>query len=292
MIQIQNILCPVNLSDCSERAVDYAAGFARWYKATLTLLYVFPNLPVADLPPLVLSEHDRQRLLDDLRNFTRSAADLALEFRIREAPDVHRQILEEAEGTTDLLVMGSHGRSGLNRVFLGSVTERVIRQPVCPTMIVPPGAGPAEAHRPVPFTRILCPVDFSESSQRALTYAIAMAEESDARLTALHVIEIPPEWRERRLFSNVNVDQIRAAAEAASLRQLRGLIPDEARTYCTVETAVQEGAAHKEIVKLAAERSVDVIVVGRHGHGSFGAKLSGSTAARVIRAAPSPVIVV
>jgi nucleotide-binding universal stress UspA family protein len=292
MIQINSILCPIDFSAHSAHALDHALAFARWYEAKLRLLYVFPNLPAVDLPAIVLSEQDHERLMNDLRAFARRASAVDIECHVREAPDVHWEIAAEAARTrTDLLVMGSHGHSGVHRLFLGSVTERVIRKPPCTTMIVPQVAPDADPTRPVRFERILCPVDFSEASIRALAYATALAEETDASLLALHVIEIPPEWGERGMSGHVNVDQVRAAAEAESLRRLRSLIPEDARTYCTVQTAVEEGAAYKQILKVAGAREANLIVMGVHGHGGIGALFSGSTTARVIRGTACPVIV-
>jgi nucleotide-binding universal stress UspA family protein len=292
MIQIARILCPVDFSSCAARARDHALAMARWYEAALTLLYVFPNLPAVDLPPLVLSDRDRERLVSDLRDFAGRGQDLDLRVEVREAADVHVEIdALAAELAADLVIMGSHGRSGLNRLFLGSVTERVVRRPPCPVMVVPeaaPGHDPAQPER---FAGILCAVDFSDASTRALAYATALAEEADAKLVVMHAIEIPPEWRERSVPAHVNVDQVRAAAEAAALRELRALIPEDARTYCTVETAVEEGAAYRQILRLAHERETDVIVMGSHGHGMLAAMLSGSTTARVVRASTCPVIV-
>lgn len=292
MIQINSILCPVDFSPCAARALDHAVAMARWYGAKLALLYVFPNLPAVDLPPLALSDGDRERLVTELRQVACRVQGVDVTVEVREAPDVHFEInAVAAQRAVDLLVMGSHGRSGLNRLFLGSVTERVIRKPPCPVMVVPEAAPGHDPGQPERFARILCPVDFSAASTEALAFATVLAEEADAKLVVMHAIEIPPEWRERGVPSHVNVDQIRAAAEAASLRQLRAMIPEDARTYCTIETAVEEGAAYRQILKLAHERQSDLIVMGSHGHGMLAAMLSGSTAARVVRGSTCPVIV-
>ena len=88
----------------------------------------------------------------------------------------------------DLLVIGTHGRSGFERLLLGSVTEKVLRKARCPVLTVPrrlPDAVPAGA---VLYKRILCPVDFSASSLHALKYATSLAQESDGQLTVLHVV--------------------------------------------------------------------------------------------------------
>lgn len=127
---------------------------------------------------------------------------------------------------------------------------------------------------------------------RALEHAMSMAEESDARLTVLHVIEVPPELRENPVSPEFDVDRVRAAAEAACLQRLRELIPAEVRTYCTVETAVREGAAYREILKVAAEGSADLIVMGVEGRGALDRMVFGSNTARVVRAATCPVLIV
>jgi nucleotide-binding universal stress UspA family protein len=192
----------------------------------------------------------------------------------------------------DLLVLGSHGRSGLQRWLMGSVTERVIRQAPCPTMVVGRRAPDTAPDKPVRFENILCPVDFSDGSMLALEHAIGLAEESDAHLSVLHVIEVPPELREHEILKDFNVDSVRAAAEADSLRRLRALIPEDARTYCTVDTAVREGAAFREILKAAAEKRADLIVMGLQGRGALDLLVFGSNTARVARGAPCPVLIV
>jgi nucleotide-binding universal stress UspA family protein len=192
----------------------------------------------------------------------------------------------------DLLVLGTHGRSGFQRLFLGSVTEKVIRKATCPTLVVPPRAADVAPDAPVQFRRILSPVDFSDSSRDALAYAVHMAEEADARLTLLHVIEVPPELREHAMVPDFDVDRIRSAAEADALRRLRDLVPDQARSYCTVETAVVEGKAYREVLRRAADGQSDVIVMGVHGRGAVDLLVFGSTTHHVIRAATCPVLIV
>jgi nucleotide-binding universal stress UspA family protein len=119
-----------------------------------------------------------------------------------------------------------------------------------------------------------------------------VAEEADARLAILHVIELPPELREHPSNADFDVDAVRAAAEASGLRRLRELIPTEAQTFCTTETEVREGAAYREILKVAAERSADLIVMGVQGRGAIDLMVFGSNTARVVRAATCPVLIV
>jgi nucleotide-binding universal stress UspA family protein len=294
MIQIARVLCPIDFSEASRHALDRAAAIAGWHGANLTVLNVFPIMPVMDLPPIALGEAGRKGIQSDMEQFTGAVpSGVMLDLRIEEAAEIQEEILKQARTLpADLLVLGSHGRSGLSKFVLGSIAEKVLRRAPCPVMIVPPRAPDTPPDKPVRFERILCAVDFSPASVRALEHAMALAEEGSARLTVLHAIEIPPEVREHPLVGEIDVDGIRAAAEADRLRRLRALVPDEVRTYCTVETAVREGAASREVLRLAAEQDSDLIVMGVQGRRTVDLLVFGSTTARVTRAATCPVLVI
>jgi nucleotide-binding universal stress UspA family protein len=294
MIRIANILCPVDFSEISQHALDHAAAIARWYEARLTVLYVFANLPTMDLPPLALEDADRERLMSDLRQMAAAVPrDVPVDFSIQEAPYVHEEILAQLGATrADLLVIATHGRSGFQRLFLGSVTEKVIRKATCPTLVVPPRAPDVPAGSPIQFRRILCAVDFSESSLEALAYAINTAEEADAQLTVLHVVEFPPMLMTEPVMPPLDLSGLRQSAAADARQKLQELIPEQARTYCTVETAVVEGRAYREILRYAAEQRSSLIVMGVQGRGAFDLLVFGSTTHHVIRASACPVLIV
>ena len=293
MIRIGRILCPVDLSETSQHALDHAAAIASWYEATLTVLYVFPILPAMDLPPLVLEDNDRERLQVAMRKMVdRVPTRVTPDYRVQEADYIHDEIVAQAAAIpADLLVLGTHGRSGFQRLFLGSVTEKVIRKVACPTLVVPPRAPDIAADAPVQFRKILCPVDFSESSLDAVAYAINMAEEADARLTLLHVIELRPVWSQESIAFEVDMARIRDRMVAEARRRLHELVPEQAKAYCTVETCVVEGRAHREIVRYATEQRCDLVVMGVHGRGALDRMLFGSTTHQVIRAAACPVLI-
>jgi nucleotide-binding universal stress UspA family protein len=292
MITISHILCPVDFSEYSARAVAHALAMARWYRARLTMLHVCVNLPRAELPPIVLGDAERAQLLDELRRFAGPHEGVSVDFHVQEASEVHQAILDHAGDLgADLLVIGSHGRQGIQRLLLGSVTEKLLRRVLCPLMVVPHAVSDTTRDESVRFEKILCPVDFSESSLAALAYALSIAQEADATLTILHAVDIPPDLSEYMPPVDLSLDSIRAAAIANSLKRLRELIPDSARTFCTVEATVVEGAAYREVLKAAAERHSDLIVMGVHGRGALDVLLFGSNTARVTRAAPCPVLV-
>jgi nucleotide-binding universal stress UspA family protein len=294
MIRIAHVLCPVDFSEISQHALDHAAAIARWYEARLTLLYVFANLPTMDLPPPVLEAADRERRMSDLRRMAAAVpGDVRVEYAIQEAPSVQEEILAQLGARhADLLVIGTHGRSGFQRLFLGSVTEKMIRTAPCPTLVVPPQAPDVPAGSAIQFRRILCAVDFSEGSIEALGYAIGMAEEADAQLTVLHVVEFPPVLVDEPGVSVPDLSRVREATAANARQKLEGLIPEQARTYCTVETAVVEGRAYREILRRATERQSSLIVMGVHGRGALNLLVFGSTTHHVIRKSVCPVLIV
>jgi len=300
MVSITRILCPVDFSACSRRALDYAVAMGRWYGARVTALHVFPNLPVIDgVPmyrgqPLVLKDQDPATLRADFEAFVRTASPGApVETEILEATDVQKAIVNYAEFIrADLIVLGTHGRSGVERLIVGSVAERVGRHAGCPVMLVPPRAASKPQHLPVPFSRIVCAVDFAPTSRRAFDMALELAEEADAHLTLLHAIEVPPELQVPMTIGEVDVAAARAAAEAEALQHLRELLPGDARTYCKVHTDVREGRPDRLIVEAAADRQADLIVMGVANHNALDRLLFGDSTHAVLRSARCPVLTV
>ena len=291
---IEQILCPIDFSDTAHHALAHAAAIARWYEARLSLLYVFVSLPAGDVPPVSLDEDDRARLTARMREFACFVPrDVSVDCQVLEAGLVHDAITRHAGAVNaDLLVLGTHGRSGFQRLFLGSITEKVMRSVKCPTLIVPPRAPDIAADAPVTFRHILCPVDFSSSSLAAFEYAINMAEDADGQLKLLHVTEMPAGLTQEPFVVDSELSRIREKAVDDARRRLDTLVPEEARAYCTVDTVVVEGRAYREILRQAAEKETDLIVMGVHGRGALDLLLFGSTTHHVIRASTCPVLIV
>lgn len=147
------------------------------------------------------------------------------------------------------------------------------------------------------YQRILCPVDFSDSSLTALQYGLSLAQEADAQLTVLHVLEYGMhEWPEiyDAFISNqhVSLEDFRTHCRESSRERLELAVPAEARTYCTVETLLSEGKPYREIIRVAGERQCDLIVMGVHGRNALDLALFGSTTQQVVRMATAPVLTV
>ena len=302
MINIARILCPIDFSESSNLALRHAIATAKWYGSRVTVLHVVSYIPAVDVMPLLeiegrrwFNEEDRERITAAARRLAHEAVGGAVDADVMvvDSATIDREILGQAAALkSDLIVMGTHGRSGFDRLLLGSVAEKVLRKATCPVMIVPPHTDDPVTAGDVDFDRILCAVDFSDGSLAALTHALSMAEEADAKVTVLNVIERPPELDAFPVSAAFNVDEVRAAAEAERLRRLRALIPASVTPYCTVETAVWEGSAWRGILHVAAERKSDLIVMGVHGRGAFDLALFGSNTHHVVRAATCPVLTV
>jgi nucleotide-binding universal stress UspA family protein len=299
MIRFDQILCPVDLSDVSRRALDHAVALAHWYDARLTVLQVvWGALPPTAYPGVAASPvgsallpADRDELLQRLRGFAsaETAADLRLEVTLREGMIVP-EILEEArERGVNLIVMGTHGRGGFDRLLLGSIAEKTLHKAGCPVMTVPPASlAPATAE---PFRTIVCALDFSPPSYTALNHALSVAQQSQGRLVLLHVLDWPPD-RPTPPGLGPQTAADRRLEQEATLRELRMAVPEEARNWCRPEAIVRIGRPHEEIVRLAHEVEADLVVLGVHGRTALARPFVGSTTNQVVRHADCPVLTV
>ena len=160
-------------------------------------------------------------------------------------------------------------------------------------LTVPPHAADAVPVPPL-FRRILCAVDFSEASRRALAYATALAQEADSHLTVAHVFELegalPARWREA--ITPLSVQQELQELEGERRDQLEHIVPASVREFCTVDTVMVGGTPYREILRLAADRHVELIVIGVHGRNAADLMFFGSTANHVVREAACPVLTV
>jgi nucleotide-binding universal stress UspA family protein len=140
------------------------------------------------------------------------------------------------------------------------------------------------------FKNILCATDFSDSATLALNYAMSLAQEADARLTVVHVAEIPFEADGRLFGGTEGVRQYVAATEAQRLALLQAAVPDAVRSYCAVDTVLAHGRPYREILRIAGERKIDLIAIGVHGRDVVDRMLFGSTVQHVVRQAICPVL--
>ena len=308
MITIGNILCPVDFSAFSRRALQHGVQLARWFNATLTVLYVYP--PPAAPPPLLFGglpgpipsepypaptvspEQTHEDVLTPVASFAATIDTTALHLQVhaRRGGTV-RTILDEAKTLpADLVVLGTHGHSGFDRWILGSVTEKILRKARCPVLTVPPPVGEPTVDAVTMLKRILCPVDFSDSSMNALEYALSLAKEADAELLLMHVIEALadiPHWQQP---VDAAVGEYLRLSEQHALTRMRAALPADARTWCTPKELLMTGKPYEEILRVARDEDVHLIVMGVYGRNPIDLMLFGSTTNHVVRAATCPVL--
>jgi nucleotide-binding universal stress UspA family protein len=293
------ILCPTDFSDASDHAIDLAVVIARAYSARVTAIHVTgaaavpPQLgiPAGGMPGE--EEIAALRAKTEAQFSAAARAGVAVDVCVETGSAADQILARAGMETADMIVMGTHGSGGFKHLVLGSVTERVLRQARCPVVTVPPRA---QATSRVPFRRLLCAIDFSESSLAALEYATSLAVESDAALTMLHVIEWP--WDEP---PPPNLDEL-PAAQAAALREYRrycermasaeleALVAGVSNSLKTPTTRLCHGKPYVQILDAAAKENSDLIVVGVHGRNPVDLMLFGSTANQIVRRATCPVL--
>jgi nucleotide-binding universal stress UspA family protein len=298
MIEIDRIVCPVDFSEASRHALEHAVVLAKWYRARLFALHVHLMAPpiigmgpyVEPLTPVILDDADRARLARDLGEFVASSASgVAIELLVEEGVNIPQAIIERANKLkAGLITIGTHGSTGFTRWTLGSVAEKVLKTAACPVLIVPPPAT-LPARTPGEVQRIVCPLDFSRSSNAALRYAASLAGAATARLTVLHVVDVgadAPEPPVQEFF------QYRDRLFEHAGRALRESIPPEVRALCAVDELVFVGRPYIEILRLAREQQADLIVMGVHGRSALDLMFFGSTAQHVVRQAVCPVLTI
>ena len=298
MVNINRILCPVDLSEFSRDALHHALALAKWYEAKVTVFHVYsapqPVLPVTGMPgnvPLLppvqpdeVSQHVRRFCVSSLGDTGES-----VEIVVREGNVTKEIVLQAEQLPANLIVMGTHGRSGFERLFLGSVTEKVLRSTRIPVMTVPPPV--TQPGSPL-YKTILCPLEFSDTSTRALEYALSLAKEADARLILLHVIESLLGEAGAAEMGHLSVSEYHRFLEDDAMTRLKSAVPEQAHEWSAPEERVTRGRAYREILKVAADEKVDLIVMGVQGKGALNRLFFGSTTHHVIREAGCPVLTV
>lgn len=284
MVSSPSVLCPVDFSDNSRGALRYAALIASRLGARLTLLAVNDPVLVEATQLGAAPDHlveDTVREVDrfcqrTLEGQLAGIGDVRLEVAAGKPAD---EILRVArDRRVDLIVMGSHGSTGVRKLFFGSTTERVLRETTVPVLVTPADdAGPVRPED-VDSTvrRILAPVDLTPATAHEVEVASQIAERLRVPLLLLHVIEpvrsmiaahprLPKIESERRDRAERHLDELVAA------------VPPRARP----EALVAYGEPAEEIAKVAAEREAGLIIMGLHSSPVLGPRM-GSVTYRVL----------
>jgi nucleotide-binding universal stress UspA family protein len=274
----QSILCPVDLSSASPTVLRWARLFAETYRAKLEVLYAdYLEYPPYFLPSQVedLAAKEKQHRAALEESLVALACgnlgpSVRHEITILEGHPVEAILEHAATRHPGLIVMGSHGRSGVARVRLGSVAEHVMREAATPTVVVRALAGEQDQPR---ISRVLCPVNFTEQGQQCLELSARVAAAFRAQLVVVHSIE----------------------QEGADLEETRDRlcqwIPRTVRQDCYVTEAVRHGNPAEQILLAARDAAVDLIVLVARRRPFLEFTTLGTTTERVMRHADSAVLV-
>jgi nucleotide-binding universal stress UspA family protein len=269
-ISLKNILVATDFSACSDAVLPYACGIARTYNSTLFLAHVIsPDILGVDPFQMDAVRGNALRLMDDLKESD----------ALKGLP--HKTLVEEgetwdvlsrmvADNHIDLVVLGTHGRAGFSKFVMGSVAEDIFRHASCPVMTIGPKVV-ATLRQEISFVHVLYATDFASESPTAMHYAISLAEEHKAHLTLMHVAE--------------------ADSKLPLPQRLLQSIPADNQLSTSPEAVIEIGEPAEQILRVAAQRHADLIVLGAHRPAILTTHLM-DTAYRVVCEAPCPVLTV
>jgi nucleotide-binding universal stress UspA family protein len=285
-VTVRNVLFATDFSSYSNAALPYALAVAHQYGVKLYAAHVLSTeaylFATPETWPALVELHEEREQIDFAR----------LETHLRGVPhevlslagdisDVLFRLIHDHN--IDLLVLGTHGRTGLPKLLMGSVAEKIFRYCCCPVLTVGPHV-PRGEKRVAEFNRILLATDFSDESLAAVPYAISLAQEHQAHLSLLHVLNQP------------EAGTVHLASDAAFLvRQMEKLVPPGSDFLFQPEYVVEFGEAPEQILGFARRHGVDLILLGVRapvwGPGA-GTHFSHTVAQHIVAQASCPVLTV
>lgn len=295
-IDWKRILVPTDFSEGSKDALPYAVGVAREMGAALTLVYVVHTPPRAVLlaSGVILEEkllmQEAQKRLE-LFHEREILADIPIACAVLKGNPWDEITRVAADQKFDLIVMATHGRTGLKHFWFGSVAENVVRHAPCSVLTV--RQQPIRAYLPgeisVPVKRVLAPIDFSELSLAALESTVALAEKFAARVDIIYVNQ-PPSYTDAEYANLFMTEPGLQESLEARMADVKEKIPGLKAVMGNF--LIRVGSPAFEIVQAALILDSDLITIATHGHTGLKRLALGSTAEKVVRHATCPVLLV
>ena len=285
-VAFKNFLFATDFSEVSQHALLHALAMAKRYDAKLTVVHVAPpeeQVPIPMEPVSLELDWQAKRAAENMAQLEEfEPLHMYPHDTVLRQGNAWAQMADLVkEKGIDLVVLGSHGRGVLGTLLLGSVAEQVLRHANCPVLTVGPDVLLTLVDRQQ-LTHVLFATDFSQGSMHAVTYALSLAEENNADLTLMHVLEqlepMPVQYSKELL--------------ADYRKRLWEMVPDDANLWCKPQVTVGIGVAADEIVRLAHDRQVDLIVMGVHSGGAVANHLPWTVVHSVVRHARCPVLTV
>lgn len=294
-VLFKRIICATDFSDLSNRAIPFAVSLTKEFGTKLYFCHVIGLPSTAIYGEILLDPTEQQdkavRYAQEQLGSLIDPQQVEWEALIatgHTADEISR--LAEVK-SADLVIAATHGRSGLKRFLLGSVTERLMRILPCPLLIVPGPApdAPDVIDQPLRFQRILIGCDFSPDADLAFRYGLSLAQEFQSELYLVHVIERPayPIPVDKTAGTE---DDFQPVMQNHLKEKLSALIPPEALNWCSPNMVLLEGQPDEELTRYAVSQNIDLIVLGVRGQGLVEKLFVGSTTDRVVRRAPCPVL--
>ena len=298
MLQLQKILFPTDFSRCADQALAHAVFLAEKYEAEIHVLHVvtlFNDQPSIINNEITETEVTIRKLEDIAEKQLNKVVDAessdymkiiaATKREISSAPAI---LQYASDNNIDLIVMGTHGRRGLGHLLLGSTAEEVVRLAACPVFTI------RELKEPKPVTKvnnILVPVDFSNYSKSALTYASEIALSYNAQLQVLHIIEetMHPAFS---ISGKSSIFDLVPGIKEDSKKRANKMVKEVVSDKVKFDLYIKGGRAASDIIKFAKENSSDLIVIATHGLTGLEHMLLGSVTEKVVRMAHCPVFTV
>ena len=297
VIDINRILVPVDFSDPSKAAAHLGLSLALKFGARLMLAHVIPpSSAFAYAFPaesFAFQTEQARTAKSMLRSLIPSQYHDDVDLRtIVKIGDVSRELLSiVSDDKVSVVAMGTHGRSPVERLVLGSLTERMLRKLPVPILTVSRHEDPANpviTDEPIPLNHVLYATDLSDEATRGLRFALQVARRANARLTVLHVLR-PAEAMAWGIETGFVGEELRTLRDD-TLRRLVATTFAECKFGYSATPVLTEGTPFSEILRAADNSGADLIVLNLHGKGFVERALLGSTAERVIRSARVPVL--
>ena len=273
--KIQKILCPVDFSGTSEGALRYAATLALCWKADITAMHAYlfqppPYFTEAQIEQFRKQSSDvREAAEDRLREYVRTVlGKIPPNLEAVAVADAATDAISASASSADLIVMGTHGYSGLRRFLLGSVAERVLHSSEIPVLMVRPDSVAQDGE--VEIKNILCPVNSTSAAQQSVDYATLIGNCYGATLTFLNVKE------------SSTSDVVSDWCSWAGVKNQQ----------CQIREMTREGKTVEEVLRVASETNCDLLVVGARYRPLLDHTVIGSSTAPIVRHASSPVLIV
>jgi nucleotide-binding universal stress UspA family protein len=285
-ISLTKILVATDFSEVSDRALGYAIALARRYDARIYLAHVITPDPFQFAEPqLAQATYEKVRQAAE-----EGITDILISGKLRGLP--HEVLLEEGnvwptlekliiEHEIDLVVAGTHGRGKVQKILIGSVAEEIFRQADTAVLTVGPSVK-GDPQREIDLKHILFATDFGPGAQKAAAHAFSLAQEHNATLTLLHVIESAAAYTEESVARQREINSVR----------MRQLMPNGTEDWCKPEFRVTFGSAVEEILIAARESKADLIVMGAKPRRSLAGHVPLTIAYNVVTKATCPVLTV